>query len=208
MDKRHHASKILPVVVATTVVFFAMLHLPFYFLRAYLGFVALVTLYAYKLGDKDTAFIGFLAFVPFFLEVLIFNLGLISLTSSDEDRLMQNTIIFGVQFVISLIALIPMVMRVELQQKIWKDYQPQLTLADTVFPWALLFSTIKVFCALIENYLRNGLGYKVQFFFSTYDITGYLMLSISASILGYMLYESHCEHKYKILPSLKPKGSR
>lgn len=193
----------LPLIVTIMVVFFAIMHIPPVFLWVYLVYVSGIIILAFRLNDKDTAFISFIAFVPFFIEMVLFGFGLISTSSSDEDRLKQNTIIFGVQFIISLIALIPMVKRVELQKLIWRNYEPKLTLADQVFPWMLLFTSLKIFGALFENYLRNGLGYKIQFFFDTYDITGYLMLSITACILTFMLLETYSNAKFKNTPSLK-----
>lgn len=195
----------LPLIVTIVVVFFAFMHSPPIFLWVYLIYVLFIIVLSLRLNDKDTAFIGFIAFLPFFIEMVLFGFGLISTSSSDDNRLKQNTIIFGVQFVISLIALVPMVKRVELQRLIWRRYEPKMTLADQVFPWMLLFTSLKIFGALFENYLRNGLGYKVQFFYDTYDITGYLMLSITACILTYMLLEAYKDSKFNVTPSLKSK---
>lgn len=193
----------LPLIVTIMVVFFVMMKSPAVFVWLYIVYISGIAILAYRLNDKDTAFISFIAFVPICLEMVLFGFGFISTSSSDEDRLKQNTIIFGVQFVISLIALIPMVKRVELQRFIWRNYEPKLTLADQVFPWMLLLTSLKVFGALFENYLRNGLGYKIQIFFDTYDITGYLMLSITACILTFMLLESYSNSKFNTPPSLK-----
>lgn len=195
--------KSLLISVSCCVIFFALLQLPLFFLKFYTLFISIIIFAAFKLKDRDTAFIAILALIPFLLEMLVFDLGIVSLSSDDENRLFQNTLIFSVQFAISLIALVPMVLRVEIQSKIWPYYEPKMTLADSVFPYSLLVSSVIIFCALIENYLRNGLGHNIRFFYDIFDITGYFILSISATILTSMVIESHKEYKLKKLPSLK-----
>ncbi|WMN61121.1 hypothetical protein NI389_06970 [Pseudoalteromonas xiamenensis] len=194
--------------VSACVLLFTFLHLPIFFLRFYVVFIFCIIICSLKFKDRDTTFISFIALIPVLLEMMIFDTGLISLKSSDEERLFQNTVIFGIQFLSNLAALIPMVLRVEFQTKIWPFYEPKLTIADNVFPYTLLLSSIVIFCSLIENYLRNGLGYDIKFFYSIYDIVGYFVLSTNATILTYLTINSYKDERFKKLPSLKKPKNR
>ncbi|MFC0117943.1 hypothetical protein ACFFK7_08415 [Pseudoalteromonas xiamenensis] len=193
---------------SSCVLFFTFLQVPFLFLRLYVVFIFLIILFSIKFKDRDTTFIAIIAAIPVCLEMVIFNTGLVSLESTEEERLFQNTIIFGIQFLANLAALIPMVLRVEFQSKIWPFYEPKLTIADSVFPYTLLTSSVVIFCSLIENYLRNGLGYDIRFFYSIYDIVGYFVLCISATVLTYMTWNSYVDNKFRQLPSLKKSKKR
>lgn len=175
------------------------------FIYTYLIFNTTLVIVSLRIKDFNTFVLGLMILLPYYLEQIIFNLGIISLSSSIENRLYQNSIIFGVQFLINLVVLFPIVKRIELQEKYWPKSKPELSVGDQIFPWLILLSCIKCFTALVENYFRNGLGYDIQFFYSIFDITGFINLSITTTILAALVYDNYKNSKYRTLPKLTKK---
>ncbi|CCQ11455.1 hypothetical protein PALB_23520 [Pseudoalteromonas luteoviolacea B = ATCC 29581] len=177
------------------------------FIYAYLAYNTFLVIAALKFKDFNTFVLGTLILSPYFLEQIIFNFGFISLSSTEENRLYQNSLIFGVQLIINLIVLYPIVKRYELQEKYWPSSKVKMSLGDQIFPWLILLSTVKCFTALVENYFRNGLGYNIQFFYSIFDITGFINLSITTAVMTTLVFESYTDFKLSKIPRILKKKS-
>lgn len=90
----------------------------FHFYIIYVLIVLTVFILGARLKDVNICALSLLAVVPFTLETAVFSSGLISLDSSDKDqRLLQNTLIFGTHFLIALMVVFPLTYRVEITKK-------------------------------------------------------------------------------------------
>ncbi|PAY01514.1 hypothetical protein CKO50_10220 [Pseudoalteromonas sp. HM-SA03] len=158
-----------------------------------------------RLKDVNICILCILCLTPFVLETLVFSTGLISLSSSPENRLFQNSLIFGIHLIIELIVLAPLTYRTELTKKLFPRYKIKYTFADNIFPWLAILGALFTFATIVENYLRNGKGYDVTFFFYSSDIAGYILYSAKCGIMIALTALTYKEEYDYALPSLRKK---
>lgn len=147
----------------------------------------LVLFLSIRIDEVNIATIVVLIFLPTLFEFLIFGLGLVDLSSSHGDRLVQNSIIYGIHFAIDLAVLVPLTYRVELSKKLFPVAKVKYTFADSMLPWVQIIAIAMSFFTLIENYFRNAKGYDITFFFYSYSIVGYLKYSFAVGIITVLL---------------------
>ncbi|MGA4605242.1 hypothetical protein [Pseudoalteromonas maricaloris] len=177
----------------------------FHFYLIYLLIVLTVFILGARLKDINICALSLLAIVPFTLETAVFSSGLISLESSKDQRLLQNTLIFGAHFLIDLIIVFPLTYRVELTKKLFPKFKTRYTFADAIMPWLAIFSVCMSFAALVENYFRNAKGANLTFFFYSFDVSGYLIYSANCLILLILAAVTYKEAYDYALPSLRKK---
>ncbi|KZN43752.1 hypothetical protein [Pseudoalteromonas luteoviolacea] len=201
---KHFAFKdlLLPYVVMVVVIFIIQDATYFFFL-AYISIVSLVFLIGHRLRDVNICSISFLAMMPVLFENIIFTTGLISLVSEPGDRLIQNSLIYGIHLVKELMILVPLTYRVEISKKLFPKHKIRYTFADSVLPWLCLISAAISFFALIENYMRNGKGYDITFFYYAFDVTGYLNYSMFCGVLVVLTFLSYKEAYDFKAPSIR-----
>ncbi|MFC3033161.1 hypothetical protein ACFOEE_11580 [Pseudoalteromonas fenneropenaei] len=205
MTEKKRSYNLYSFALSVLVLIAVLVNAPNIFIYTYLIYNSILILIALRIKDFNIVALGILMICPYYLEQVLFNLGLVSLKSSDDDRLIQNSIIFGIQASINLLPLYPLVKRMEIQSKLWPSVKIRATPADEVFPWLQLCLISLSFFCLIENYLRNGLNYQVQFFYDIFDITGYIVFSITTAIMSFMTIDSYKNHRLSILPTLRNK---
>ncbi|WP_125778695.1 hypothetical protein [Pseudoalteromonas rubra] len=163
----------------------------FYVFSLYSLLLAGIFVIGIKLRDFNLCGLAGLALFPIAYENLIFTTGLISLNSEQHNRLLQNSIIFGLHIVKEVILLVLLTYRVELSQRIFPTRRVYYTFADGLLLWLCLLTVIISFLALSENYLRNGLGYDITFFFYAFEITGYLFYASVCGTLSLLAFKSY-----------------
>lgn len=178
----------------------------FHFYVIYGLIVSTIFILGARLKDINICALSVLALVPFTLETAVFSSGLISLDSSDKDqRLLQNTLIFGTHFIISLLVIFPLTYRVEITKKLFPKLKTRYTFADAIMPWLAMLSIFMSFAALIENYFRNAKGVNMTFFFYSFDVSGYLIYSANCLTLLILAAITYKEEYDYALPSLRKK---
>ncbi|PCK31487.1 hypothetical protein CEX98_12510 [Pseudoalteromonas piscicida] len=158
-----------------------------------------------RLKDINICTLSILAVVPFTLETIVFSSGLISLESSKDQRLLQNTLIFGTHFIIGLLIIFPLTYRVEITKKLFPKLKSRYTFADAIMPWLAIFNVVMSFAALVENYFRNAKGANMTFFFYSFDVSGYLIYSANCLILLSLAAITYKEEYDYALPSIRKK---
>ncbi|TMP37816.1 hypothetical protein CWB98_09090 [Pseudoalteromonas rubra] len=157
----------------------------------------------HRIKDINVCFLAIIAIMPVLYENIIFTSGLISLDSTDDNRLLQNSIIFGAHLVKELLILVPLTYRVELTKKLFPKHKIRYTFADSILPWLCIITAAMSFFALIENYFRNAKGYDITFFFYAFEITGYLNYSAVCGILVVLAFLTYRDAYDFRQPSLK-----
>ncbi|RJE76316.1 hypothetical protein BGP78_14765 [Pseudoalteromonas sp. MSK9-3] len=171
-----------------------------------MAFGLLVLFLSFRIEEVNIATIVTLTLLPTLIEFLIFGLGLVNLSSSHGDRLVQNSIIYGIHFAIDLFILVPLTYRVELSKKLFPIAKVKYTFADSMLPWVQIIAIVMTFSALIENYFRNAKGYDITFFFYSYSIVGYLKYSFAFGIITVLLGMAYKEYYGFKTPTLLSKG--
>ncbi|MEJ6474363.1 hypothetical protein [Pseudoalteromonas piscicida] len=177
----------------------------FHFYLIYLLIVSTVFILGARLKDINICTLSILAVVPFTLETIVFSSGLISLESSKDQRLLQNTLIFGTHFIIGLLIIFPLTYRVEITKKLFPKLKSRYTFADAIMPWLAIFNVVMSFAALVENYFRNAKGANMTFFFYSFDVSGYLIYSANCLILLSLAAITYKEEYDYALPSIRKK---
>ncbi|MBE0369575.1 hypothetical protein J8L98_05755 [Pseudoalteromonas sp. MMG013] len=171
-----------------------------------LGVLALFL--ALRIGDVNIATIIVLVALSPLAELIIFGFGLVDLRSSDGDRLIQNSIIFGTHFVIDVIVLVPMTYRVEISKKLFPIAKIKYNIADSLLPWVQLIGIFVSVFALVENYLRNAKDYDIAFFFYSFSISGYIVYSFSAILITILLAMAYKDYYGFKTPTLLSRSSK
>ncbi|TMP45212.1 hypothetical protein CWB96_03730 [Pseudoalteromonas citrea] len=85
------------------------------------------------------------------IEYIIFSTGLIELIKPETGQLIRGSIMFGVQLLISLLAVLLFVFRVQFSRVISKSNTVSLTLFDGFFHWIFIYTSFIYFIALLEH---------------------------------------------------------
>jgi hypothetical protein len=199
----------LLLIYAVSIVFWAIVKDdPLVFTSVLIAFGLLVLFLSFRINEVNIATIVILTLLPTLIEFLIFGLGLVDLSSSNGDRLIQNSIIYCIHFAVDIAVLIPITYRVELSKKLFTTTKVKYTFADSILPWVQIISIAMSFFALVENYFRNAKGYDITFFFYSYSIVGYLKYSFSVGIITVLLGIAYREFYGFKTPTLLTKHAK
>ncbi|MEC4088458.1 hypothetical protein [Pseudoalteromonas rubra] len=198
---RYINSPLLMVIVALSLILIILRDATFYVFSAYSLLLSGLFIIGVRLKDVNLCGLTGLALFPIIYENLLFSTGLISLTSETQNRLFQNSLIFGLHFIKELILLVLLIYRMEITKRLFPTRNIYYTFADTLLPWLCLLTAIFSFLALFENYLRNGRGYDITLFFYAFEVTGYLFYSSVCGILLVLTVITYQQQR------LSPQGS-
>ncbi|PAY01842.1 hypothetical protein KIJ96_14145 [Pseudoalteromonas piscicida] len=81
----------------------------------------------------------------------VFELGLINYTIPDENKLLQGTIIYGVQLLFSITTALILIFRVQISRLISKSKQIELTYFDGLYHWIYMYTSLIYLLGLVEN---------------------------------------------------------
>ncbi|CAM4232211.1 hypothetical protein [Pseudoalteromonas maricaloris] len=93
------------------------------------------------------------------IEYISFETGLINYITPSENKLLQGTLIYGVQFLFTMITALALILRVQLSRLISKSKQIELTYFDGLFHWIFMYMAVVNLLALIENIIWSS-GFK------------------------------------------------
>ena len=182
---------------------FVLYDIRYHFFLLYLMSVSALFVVGARLKDINICTLALLVAIPFTVEVVIFSSGLVSLSSTENSRLVQNSIIFGIHFLINLTVVIPLTYRVEITKKLFPKSQVKFTFADQVLPWLAIFGVFISFAALVENYLRHAKGVNSTIFFYSFDVAGYIIYASNIGVLTVLTAIKYKEAYDYALPSLR-----
>lgn len=160
---------------------------PQYTAPLYIGVLSVCFIFGVIIKNVNLAHISIFLFIINSLEYVIFQYGVISLVSESRDYLIQGAIIFGTQFIISIIAVFIFVFRVQVSRKISNSQQISLTHFDTFFHWFFILSAFNCLAALLENTFRNVYQLDFQFFYDIYPSISYIIWALTLGALITMM---------------------
>ncbi|MBQ4852909.1 hypothetical protein [Pseudoalteromonas sp. MMG012] len=170
---------------------------PQYSVPLYIGVLLLSLTFGVIVKNINLAHISLFLILINGLEYIIFQFGVIDLVAGDRGYLMQGALIFGMQLIISLVAVIIFIFRVQISRKISSSSNISLTHFDTFFHWFFILSALNCFAALIENTFRNIYQFDFQFFYDIYPSVSYVIWALTLGALTTMM-----------ILSIKEKGSQ
>ncbi|MBQ4862688.1 helix-turn-helix transcriptional regulator [Pseudoalteromonas sp. MMG013] len=108
---------------------------------------------AYGVYKKDinvTHIAGFI-FILTAVNYPIFDSGLINYVTPSDNKLLQGTIIYGTQLILSIITVFVLIFRVQLSRLISKSNNIALTHFDGIFHWLYIYASLIYLLGLLEN---------------------------------------------------------
>ncbi|WP_462160697.1 hypothetical protein [Pseudoalteromonas maricaloris] len=184
---------------------FVLYDIRYHFFLIYIMTISAILVAGIRLKDINISTLAILVAIPFSLEVIVFSSGLISLSSTESSRLLQNSIIFGVHFLINLSVVFPLTHRVELTKKLFPKAKVRFTFADSILPWLAILGVFMSFAGLVENYLRHAKGVNSTIFFYSFDVSGYIIYASNCGVLLVLTALTYKEEYDYALPSLRKK---
>ncbi|WP_046003608.1 hypothetical protein [Pseudoalteromonas rubra] len=160
---------------------------PQYTAPLYLGILSLCILLGLVLNNINLTHIALFLVVINGLEYGFFQMGVIDLVAKDSDYLTKGTVIFGIQFLISVFAVLLFIFRVQLSRKISNSDKVALTHFDTFFHWFFILSALNCFIALLENVFRNIYDLEFRFFYDIYPSVAYVLWALTCGSLVTMV---------------------
>ncbi|TMO54276.1 hypothetical protein [Pseudoalteromonas aurantia] len=85
------------------------------------------------------------------LSPIIFETGLINALTPEENTLIQSSLIYGIQLLLSLLTVLMLIFRVQLSRLISQSDKIELTHFDGIFHWIYLYTSLVYLLALLED---------------------------------------------------------
>ncbi|MBQ4850716.1 hypothetical protein [Pseudoalteromonas sp. MMG012] len=104
----------------------------------------------YRKDINVTHIAGFI-FILTAVNYPIFDSGLINYVTPSDNKLLQGTIIYGTQLILSIITVFVLIFRVQLSRLISKSNNIALTHFDGIFHWLYIYASLIYLLALLEN---------------------------------------------------------
>ncbi|BBN80503.1 hypothetical protein PA25_04880 [Pseudoalteromonas sp. A25] len=117
----------------------------------YLFLLGFSTIYGVYTKNINMAHIAGFIFILTGISHIIFETGLINEATPEENKLLQGTLIYGTQLLISLLIAIVLIFRVQTSRALSKSKNIELTHFDGVFHWIFIYMAAVNLLALLEN---------------------------------------------------------
>ncbi|OHU89218.1 MULTISPECIES: hypothetical protein [Pseudoalteromonas] len=164
----------------------------------YIGVLSFCFIFGLLIRNVNLAHIALFLFIINGIEYVIFQFGVINLVAEDRDYLTQGTLIFGTQFIISLLSVFIFLFRVQISRKISNSQQVVLTHFDTFFHWFFILSAFNCLAALLENTFRNIYQFNFQLFYDIYPLVSYIIWALTLGALVTMMILSIKENDAQV----------
>ncbi|MBQ4812706.1 hypothetical protein J8M20_15205 [Pseudoalteromonas luteoviolacea] len=176
------------ITVIALVAFYIQIDNPVYIFQFYLSVLTFCFLFGAINKEPNICHISLmLAFIAV-AEYSLFATGVIDLGQHDDNYLIIGTIVFGLQLLINIFAVLLFVFRIQISRFFSSSSKIILTDFDGLFHWLFIAAGVVNILALIENSLRNALGWhSLTFIYDTYEIYGYAIIALTCGLLLTML---------------------
>ncbi|ALU45308.1 hypothetical protein [Pseudoalteromonas rubra] len=144
-------SNLILISIAAMAIFYIQLWNPTIVTPLYLILLGAGIVYGHYKKDINMTHISSFIFILTALSPVIFETGLIDYMTPAENKLLQGTMIYGIQLLISLAIVIVLIFRVQLSRKLSNSPNIQLTHFDGVFHWLYMYTSFIYLLALLEN---------------------------------------------------------
>ncbi|KZN36001.1 hypothetical protein N480_18595 [Pseudoalteromonas luteoviolacea S2607] len=176
------------ITVIALVAFYIQVDNPVYSMQFYLSVLAFCFVLGVLNQEPNIWHISLLLTFIAVAEYSLFATGVIDLGQHDDNYLVIGTIVFGLQLLINILAVLLFVFRVQISRLFSSSSKIILTDFDGLFHWLFIAAGVVNVLALIENALRNVFGWhSLTFVYDTYEIYGYALMAIACGLLLTML---------------------
>ncbi|WP_125717956.1 hypothetical protein [Pseudoalteromonas rubra] len=117
----------------------------------YLTMLGLCMTYAIYRKDVNIMHISGFIFILNVITHTVFEFGLINNITPTGNPLLQGTLIYGFQLVLSLLIVLVLIFRVQISRKISNSPNIHLTHFDGVFHWLYMYTSFIYLLGLLEN---------------------------------------------------------
>ncbi|AOT10048.1 hypothetical protein [Pseudoalteromonas luteoviolacea] len=177
------AHLIFATVIALTA-FYIQIDNPSKVIHLYISTLAFCFTFGIYKNEPNIYHISIILFLIAISEHLIFSYGLVNLGKNNDNYLVVGTVVFGIQLLINLFAIILFIFRVQISRLFSSSSKIILTDFDGLFHWVFIAASFMNILALIENALRNGLGWlSLTFFYDIYPTFGYALIAVTCGLL-------------------------
>ncbi|MDK1290327.1 hypothetical protein [Pseudoalteromonas umbrosa] len=174
--------------VIALIAFYLQIDDPQVVFHVYLPVLAFCFIFGLLQKEPNICHISIMLAVVALTEYGLFSTGLIDLGAPDDDYLIVGTKIFGTQLLINLFAIALFIFRVQISRFFSSSSKIVLTDFDGLFHWLFIVAGIMNVLALIENALRNGLGWlSLTLIYDIYTFVGSAIMALTCGLLLTML---------------------
>ncbi|MCF6437758.1 hypothetical protein [Pseudoalteromonas sp. MMG022] len=117
----------------------------------YLSSLAICSLYGFYAKNLNIAHIAGFIFVLNTAAYAVFELGIINDVTPEENKILQSSLIYGVQLFFSLTTVLVLIFRVQLSRVFSNSKSIELIHFDGIFHWVYLYTSLVYFLALLED---------------------------------------------------------
>ncbi|MCG7560323.1 hypothetical protein [Pseudoalteromonas sp. McH1-42] len=117
----------------------------------YVTLLLLSTMYGVLKQEVNVTHISGFILAGTGISYVIFEAGVVDVITPSENKLLQGTIVYGVQFLLNLLTATALIFRVQISRVLSKSKQIELTHFDGIFHWIFLYMCLINLLALLEN---------------------------------------------------------
>ncbi|CAH9053635.1 hypothetical protein PSECIP111951_00862 [Pseudoalteromonas holothuriae] len=117
----------------------------------YLSLLGICSIYGAYRQDINMAHIAGFIFGLTALSPIIFETGLINYITPEDNKLIQSSLIYGTQLLLSLTVVVVLIFRVQLSRLLSSSNNIELTHFDGIFHWIYIYTSIIYFIAFLED---------------------------------------------------------
>lgn len=181
-------SHLILIVIIAISAFYIQVRNPDIVTLLYLTFLGFGIVCGMVLKDVNITHISIFLFLVNLVDYVLFGMGIIDLSAHNNDYLVLGSLVFGIQFVVNLIAIAIFLFRVQISRAISKSKSIELTNFDGLFHWFFMFLAVICFLAFTENAIRNVFDLdSFEFIYDYYEILYYIPWALTCGTLLTMM---------------------
>ncbi|WP_046006074.1 hypothetical protein [Pseudoalteromonas rubra] len=126
----------------------------------YLTVLGVCVVYGTYKKDINITHIAGIILVFTGIEYAIFEAGIVNYVNPSDNKLLQGTLIYGMQILFCLLITILLIFRVQVSRLISKSPKIELTYFDGIFHWIFMYMSVINLLGLIENIAWSYFDWK------------------------------------------------
>jgi hypothetical protein len=181
-------SQLILLTIISLAIFFTLVGNPMITSEIYLSVITLSLLFGAFKKDVNIVHISCLLLAFNLLEYIVFGYGLIDLSTFNKNPVIHGSIVFGTSLLLSIIAVLTFIFRVQISRVISKSDNIELTYFDGLFHWVFIYTSLIQLLALVEHLVRHVLGLRnITFVYHSYEALIYIAWALICGLILTMI---------------------
>ncbi|CAM4106507.1 hypothetical protein [Pseudoalteromonas byunsanensis] len=177
-------SQLIVLTIISMAIFYIMVGNPKITQEIYIVAIALTTCYGAIKKEPNVMHIALILLLINLLDYFVFAFGIIDLSSVGKNRILHGSLVYGIQLLISIFAIIILILRVQISRAISRSSKIELTYFDGLFHWVFIYLSLIYILALIENLAQHALGWdSMTLIYHNFESLVYIGWAVSCALL-------------------------